>query len=122
MLEQEEPSMIVCGKKEELLTYEQARKFVGGDIQTLYLKTGSVLLVNENGIDLQLKINIPATEIYRKSLAMNEDVLPKAVYAKRYYKIQSYEMSNIWIVGNAIWVSKPFAKKCLRKNIIINGQ
>lgn len=56
-------------------TLEELQKFVGGNIELVYLQNGDHLIVNEEGLLLQLKKNHEASEIAGQTIVGNALVL-----------------------------------------------
>lgn len=102
-----EPQLIICDELKQLMTYADVVGFLGGYVEQVKLKTGDCLLVNEDGIRLQLPVNIKATAIYRMSLD-NQDImkLPKIEWQ------QMYRSGGFNILGNAVLVRKKLAHLC----------
>ena len=103
-----EPQLIICEEKSQLMTYADVVAFLGGFVEQVKLKTGDVLLVNEEAIRLQMPINEKATVIYRWSLEPLPDItsLPKIKW-QQFYRSGGYN-----ILGNAVLVRKKLAHLC----------
>lgn len=104
----QEPQLIICEEKEQLMTYADVVGFLGGYVEQVRLKTGDCLLVNEDGIRLQLPINIKASAIYRMSLEPIPEItkLPKIEW-QQFYRSGGYN-----ILGNAVLIRKKLAHLC----------
>jgi len=106
MTKQEEPKTIVCSEEKDLLTFQQVSDFVGGYVEVVRLSTGDTLLINEDGISMNLPINFSATAIYRNELDGKDITKLSKLEFQRVYKTNMFR-----ILGNAVWVDKKFANR-----------
>jgi len=65
--------LLVCDKKEP--TYDEAKKFIGGYIQSVPLTNGDKLLMDEEGRIKFLEPNFEAQEYWDKSYPGNKDLM-----------------------------------------------
>jgi len=102
-----EPQLIICDELKQLMTYQDVVGFLGGYVEQVKLISGDCMLVNEDGIRLQLPINIKASAIYRMTCE-NKDIskLPKIDFQ------QFYRSGGFNILGNAVLVRKKLAHLC----------
>ena len=100
-----EPQLVICEELNQLMSYSDVVGFLGGYVQQVRLKTGDVLLVNEDAIRLAMPINEKATVIYRWSLEPEPNImkLPKLEWQ------QFYRSGGFNILGNAVLVRKKLA-------------
>jgi hypothetical protein len=113
--EPKEPQLIIVEEKEQLLSYQETVKFLGGFVEQVKLNTGDVLLVNEDGIRLQLPINIKASAIYRSGIEPTDiSKLPKILF-QNVYRAGGYN-----ILGNAVLIRKKLAHICFSDEENVN--
>ena len=105
-----EPQLVICEEREQLLSYEEVKELVGGNVETLMLRTGDVLLVNEDGLRLRLPKNNKATEILKYNKNVSDEngrsVLPLTL---SFHHLTTMGMGSDKIVGNAVLVRKKLA-------------
>lgn len=65
--------LLICNKKEP--SYEEARQFIGGYIQSVSLSNGDKLLMDEEGRMKFLEPNFEAQEYWDKSYPGNKDLM-----------------------------------------------
>lgn len=108
-----EPQLIICEEKEQLLSYKEVVELVGGNVETVKLRTGDVLLVNEDGLRLRLPKNNKATEILKYNNNVSDEngksILPLTL---SFHHLSLMGRGTDKIVGNAVLVRKKLAHLC----------
>ena len=62
--------------------YEELRNFVGGYIETVYLKNNEIMIVNEEGKINDLDINENATNVYIQSYGVMDIIVGDVLLTK----------------------------------------
>ena len=114
MMMSEDCKLIIVDTEDQLMTYKEVHDFIGGNVEIVSLKSGDLLLVNEDGIRLALPFNDKASKIYQHEWSHLSNPKGKPIPIAPNIFAQETEFK---IRGNVVLIRKQWNKRVFKDEV-----